>query len=134
MLFRSKQLYPNIDFLLVGYVKASSYPQCFDLDESEKMKEAELKQEKKLQTTLQYVNLFKPRFFMPFAGRYTLTGKNVNLNKYRGEPELEHAYKYLVKSIPKNQSKCVVLNHDCNFDISTGKQSQEFVPVNFEEK
>ena len=29
-----KQLYPNIDFLLVGYVKASSYPQCFDLDES----------------------------------------------------------------------------------------------------
>ena len=47
--FKVKQLYPNIDFLLVGYVKASSYPQCFDLDESEKMKEANLKQEKKLQ-------------------------------------------------------------------------------------
>ena len=129
-----KQLHPNIDFLLVGYVKASSYPQCFDLDESEKMNEAIIKQEKKLQTTLQYVNLFKPRFFMPFAGRYTLTGKNVNLNKYRGEPELENAYDYLVKNIPENESKCVVLNHDCDFDISTGKQSQEFIPVNFDEK
>ena len=129
-----KQLYPNIDFLLVGYVKASSYPQCFDLDESEKIKEADLKQEKKLQTTLQYVNLFKPRFFMPFAGRYTLTGKNINLNKYRGEPELEHAYEYLVRNIPKDESKCIVLNHECSFDISTEKQSQEFVPVDFEEK
>ena len=51
--FKVKQLYPKIDFLLVGYVKASSYPQCFDLNKSEKMKEADLKQEKKLHTTLQ---------------------------------------------------------------------------------
>ena len=71
---------------------------------------------------------------MPFAGRYTLTGKNVELNKYRGEPELEHAYEYLVKNIPEDKSKCVVLNHECNFDISTEKQSQEFIPVNFDEK
>ena len=131
---RVKQLYPNVDFLLVGYVKASSYPQCFDLEESTKMQEASLKQEKKLQTTLQYVNLFKPKYFMPFAGRYTLTGKNVHLNKYRGEPELEHAYDYLIKNIPNEQSKCVVLNHDCSFDISLGIQSQEFIPVNFDEK
>ena len=44
--FKVKQLHPNVDFLLVGYVKASSYPQCFDLDESEKMNEAVIKQEK----------------------------------------------------------------------------------------
>jgi len=132
--FKVKQLYPNIDFLLVGYVKASSYPQCFELEESVKMKEASNKQEKKLQTTLQYVDLFKPRYFMPFAGRYTLTGKNVHLNKYRGEPELEHAYDYLIKNIPNEKSKCIILNHDCSFDISTKIKSQEFIPVNFDEK
>ena len=39
--FKVKQLYPNVDFLLVGICsKASSNPQCFDLDESDKMKEA----------------------------------------------------------------------------------------------
>ena len=132
--FKVKQLYPNVDFLLVGYVKASSYPQCFELEESIKMGEASIKQEKKLQTTLQYVNLFKPKYFMPFAGRYTLTGKNVHLNKYRGEPELEHAYDYLIENIPNEESKCIILNHDCSFDISTGIKSQEFIPVNFDEK
>ena len=84
-----------MDFLLVGYVKASSYPQCFDLEESIRMEEESIKQDKKLQTTLQYVDLFKPKYFMPFAGRYTLTGKNIQLNQYRGEPELEYAQDYL---------------------------------------
>ena len=44
--FKVKQLYPNVDFLLVGYVKASSYPQCFDLEESIRMKEASIKQDR----------------------------------------------------------------------------------------
>lgn len=129
-----KKKYPKIDFLLVGYVKASSYPQCFDLEEREKIREAEIKQEKKLATTLQYVRLFKPRFYMPFAGRYTLTGRNISLNKYRGEPELETAYEYLSARIPEYESKCIVLNHDCFFDISKNFQSKEFEPVNFDEK
>lgn len=129
-----KHQYPVIDFLLVGYVKASSYPQCFDLDENEKLKEAKLKQENKLKTAIQYIELLKPKYFMPFAGRYTLTGKNSVLNKYRGEPELEFAYNYLTQNIEKWKSKCVVLNHDCHFDISKGMSSKPFVPVNFDEK
>ena len=129
-----KKQYPIIDFLLVGYVKASSYPQCFDLDESVKLQEAEIKQEKKLQTTIQYIELFKPRFFMPFAGRYTLTGKNSILNRFRGEPELEFAYEYLTTNMKNQESKCVVLNHDCYFDISSTTQSQSFIPVNFHKK
>jgi UDP-MurNAc hydroxylase len=129
-----KKQYPIIDFLLVGYVKASSYPQCFDLDEDVKLREAEIKQENKLQTAIQYIELFRPKFFMPFAGRYTLTGKNTNLNKFRGEPELEYAYEYLIKNVSNQKSTCVVLNHDCNFDISSGTQSKSFIPVNFNEK
>ena len=132
--FKVKQLYPNVDFLLVGYVKASSYPQCFDLEESIRMKEASIKQDRKLQTALQYIDLFKPKYFMPFAGRYTLTGKNIQLNQYRGEPELEYAQDYLTKNISKEGPKCIVLNHDCDFNISTGIRSQEFIPVNFNEK
>ena len=71
---------------------------------------------------------------MPFAGRYTLTGKNSKLNRFRGEPELEVAYEYLTRNLISQKSKCIVLNHDCYFDISLGTQSQPFIPVNFHEK
>ena len=68
-----KSLYSKIDLLLVGYVKASSYPQTFELEEEEKIKESLVKQEQKLETTKEYIDLFEPRFYIPFAGRSMAT-------------------------------------------------------------
>ncbi len=124
-----KSLYPKIDFLLIGYVKASSYPQTFELEESEKKKESILKQEQKIETTKDYIDLFKPKFYMPFAGRYTLTGKLTSLNSFRGEPELETAFEWLEKRIPQEKHRGIILNHYENFNISEKKISKEYIPI-----
>ncbi len=130
-----KTMYPKIDLLLVGYVKASSYPQTFEFEEEEeKIKESLKKQEQKLETAKQYIDLFEPRYYIPFAGRYTLTGKYTNLNLYRGEPELEYAFEWLKEKIPQNKYKGIILNHDDYFDISKEKTSKDYKPIVNNEK
>ena len=99
-----KSLYPKIDLLLVGYVKASSYPQTFELETEEKIIESKNKQKQKLETTKDFINLFEPKSYIPFAGRYTLTGKFTELNQHRGEPELEYAFEWLKKNIPQKKT------------------------------
>lgn len=124
-----KTQYPSVDVLLVGYVKASSYPQCFDLDENEKQKEAEIKQINKLETSKNYITLLKPKYYIPFAGRYTLTGKNFDLNAYRGEPELEYAHDWLQQNIPQETHKGIILNHDDYLDVTTDSTSNPYVRI-----
>lgn len=129
-----KLMYPKIDLLLVGYVKASSYPQTFELEEQEKIAESKIKQEQKLETTREFINLFEPRYYIPFAGRYTLSGKFTEINQYRGEPELEYAFEWLKNRIPQEKHRGVILNHDENFDISKEKASKEYQPILNNEK
>lgn len=128
-----KSTYGKIDFLLVGYVAASSWPHCYNLPEDEKIKQAELKAKKKLETTKNYIELFEPKFYLPFAGRYTLSGKNVVLNKYRGEPELEDAFEWLSANVSEKYHG-VLLNNDNWFDLDTQRQSKEYTPINRDDK
>ena len=121
----SKQ-YQNVDFLLVGYAGASSYPQCFNFSEIKTKEESDKKKTKRLNDAINYVKIFNPKFFMPFAGKYTLAGKNHILNKKRGEPDLDFAIEYLTNNIDQNNNRCVVLNSKESFDISTGKCSNEY--------
>ena len=60
----------------------------------------------------QYVNLFQPRYFFPFAGRYTLAGKLSSLNEYKGAYELEEAYNYFKQSsrMDLTKNECILLN------------------------
>ena len=124
-----KTLYPKIDLLLVGYVKASSYPQTFELEEGKKIKESLKKQEQKLKTAKDYIDLFEPRYYIPFAGRYTLTGKCTNLNLFRGEPDLEYAFEWLKKSVLQEKHKGIIVNHDEYFDITKEQVSKEYKPI-----
>ncbi|SVE49911.1 uncharacterized protein METZ01_LOCUS502765, partial [marine metagenome] len=98
--------------LLVGYTSASAYPQCFTLSEAEKIREKERMQQDFLKKAENYVNLFEPNYFMPFAGRYTLAGKLAPLNDYRGVTELDDAFSYFTnsKNIDAKKSKCIILN------------------------
>ncbi|HET6879482.1 MAG TPA: MBL fold metallo-hydrolase [Pirellulales bacterium] len=87
-----RQQYARIDLLLTGYSGAGPYPQCFPkLSPGERDRAAT---EKKLQFLRQaeaFVSATRPRYYLPFAGTYTLAGKLAKLNAYRGVPELDVA-------------------------------------------
>ncbi len=118
--------YGSIDFMLLGYAGAGPYPQCFaNLSETDKRVAAEKKQNQFLESGRKYLELFKPRYFMPFAGTYTLGGRLSHLNDYRGVPELETAMEFM-DVYP--ESKGVLLNSDGWFDLVDERQSSPFVP------
>ena len=132
-----KEYYKNIDFLLVGYTGAGPYPQCFDMLTDQEKNDAAIKKKKQFFNQAEsYVNLFQPKFFMPFAGRYTLGGKLADLNDQRGVPELEEAFDYFTVSSNINQKKhkCIILNAQNNFDISTEIASAPYRKSNLREK
>ena len=129
-----KSVYQKIDALLLGYVAASSWPHCYNLSESKKEEEARKKQDAKLQTAKKYIELLQPKYYIPFAGRYTLCGKNVVLNRYRGEPELEDAYEWLRNNVDQEKHCGIILNNDCWFDIDAGLANKNYVPINKDEK
>ena len=129
-----KESYGKIDLLMCGYSGASPYPHCFEFSDQEKKIEADAKKKKMLTWGKNYIGLFKPKYFMPFAGKYTLTGKLVDLNSMRGEPELEDAYEYFISNIDQEKHKAIILNTNGIFDITTGSQSKKYIPVNLKEK
>ena len=126
-----KEKYSKIDMLLVGYTSASAYPQCFTLSEAEKIREKERMQQDFLKKAENYVNLFEPDYFMPFAGRYTLAGKLAPLNDYRGVTELDDAFRYFTnsKNIDVEKSKCIILNPGSIFDTETGQPSEPYKKI-----
>ena len=131
-----KNHYKNIDFLFVGYSSAGPYPQCFRYNKKTmESKRQEVIKKIFLQTEF-YLNLLKPRFYMPFAGRYVLGGINWKLNCQRAVPEIDEAVNYLQlsKNIDQKNSRCIVLNQKSNFDISTGEKSEPYLPVNVNDK
>ena len=126
--------YGDIDLLLMGYIKAASHPACFDYPSEKKMQMAWVKQERKLEENAEYVRIFKPRYFMPFAGSYILAGKNHVLEEYRGEPSLEYALKWYSAKFADSPYKCIGLSSDTTFDIESGVQSKPFEKIDAAEK
>jgi len=131
-----KNTYGDIDMLHVGYLGAGPYPQCFDLPENERKVGAYEKRRRFLTMGESFVSLLEPKYFMPFAGQYTLAGKNYKLNDFRGLPELDEAFDYFNSSsnIDHSKSKCIILNTQCSFDITTGKASQPYKRIDFKAK
>jgi len=129
-----KNKYKNIDMLLVGYAGASCWPQCIDYTQEQLQNAIVQKKQRYLKMAEEYVKLFNPKFFMPFAGRYTLAGKMINLNFKRGEPELEEAFDYLSSRFDQNKNKCLVLNVNGNFDITKGKADEPYQRIDLKQK
>jgi UDP-MurNAc hydroxylase len=131
-----KSQYTKINLLLVGYNSAGPYPQCFNF-KSDKINEEKKRVTKKFfQYAENYVKLLDPNFFLPFAGRYVLAGKNSVLNNNRATVELEDAYNYFInsKNFEQENNKCFLLNSNATFDLETKKSDQKYIPVNTEEK
>lgn len=126
-----KQQYPKLDMLLVGYGGAGPYPQCFNLEESEKQKAAEKKRIQFLNLGVNYITELNPIFVLPFAGTYVLGGKLTNLQKYRGVPEIEEAAAHFSEN---TNAQVILLNsYEC-FDLDTKMFSKPYVPTNITDK
>lgn len=126
-----KQQYPKIDMLLVGYGGAGPFPQCFNLEESEKQKAAEEKRIQFLDLGVKYITALNPDNILPFAGTYVLGGKLAKLQKYRGVPEIEDAAAYFSEN---TNAQVILLNSYEYFDLETKTFSKPYIPTNMVEK
>ena len=126
--------YDKIDLMLLGYTGAGPFPQCFVMTEKEKFDAIKTKKLHYYQNALKLIEIVKPRFFIPFAGTYTLAGKLHQLNQYRSEPEIDEAAKYLEEHVKNTNSKCIMLNQNEYFDISSSVISKKYVPVDQNKK
>jgi len=131
-----KSKYNTIDFLLVGYAGAGPFPQCFEMDENNKVTKALEKKQQFLNQTLLFLNRLQPLSFMPFAGQYHLGGRLAKLNEYRGVPEIEDLPEIFASLLHKNQIKteCILLNSGEWLDIEKGLVSNPFIPPSKEER
>ena len=123
--------YNSIDFLLVGYCGAGPYPQCFKLESADLEKAKEDKMTQFLESGIRYLEKIRPKFYMPFAGTYVLSGSLVHLNKNRGIPELHEALKFYENFSYKFGSKGILLNQNQYFDLSKGTQSNAYEIVDY---
>tara|TARA_B100001939_G_C16925827_1_gene611541 strand:- start:2 stop:1360 length:1359 start_codon:yes stop_codon:yes gene_type:complete len=130
---RSLKEYKKIDLILTGYGGAGPYPQCFDnLKLIEKKKEAILKKNKFLRKAINYIELVKPKFYLPFAGKYVLGGKLSSLNNLKGVPELTEAYKIIEKHFAKkneNKPKPLELNPGSSYNFDDNSYSSKYKPI-----
>ena len=153
--------YPNIDMNMGVYAGAGPYPQCFEnLSESEKLVQAEKKKLQFIQMLEKFARHFQTKYVMPFAGQYVLGGRLAALNDYRGVADINEVGDYLedarghavmnvsttgpetsgvVQSRAKGElvAKPVLFstwNQGAWFNLTTGEQSQPFIPENREEQ
>lgn len=111
-------LVEEIDLLLVGYAGAGPYPQCFDLEPDVMRQEIAAKKKKFLDFAVNYIDLVKPKFYIPFAGTYILGGKLSVLNNQRGVPTLLEAITYIDRNISVASCKGIEMHQFDQFDIS----------------
>jgi len=110
-----------VDFLLMGYSGAGCYPQCFpNLSSEERLAAAEAKKAQFLRQGEQYIRDLRPRWFMPFAGTYALSGRYAELNDLRGVPLLSEAFAYYSASQIAEQAgaRCLLLDSGGSFDFA----------------
>lgn len=120
-----KKKYEKIDLLLTGYQNASPYPQCFDnLDINQKIVEGKKVALKCLDRSLLSIKLLKPKYFLPFAGTYILTGDLSKIDYLRGVPNIDDAFKYLSEN--QNFSKPLMLSSESEFDLNKEIYSKDY--------
>jgi UDP-MurNAc hydroxylase len=132
-----KNKYKNIDILLVGYLGAGPFPQCFSsLSDTEKEKASNQKKYNFYQQTINFILKLQPRLFIPFAGKYTLGGKLISLNKWRGNPEQEELLTDFLPFAKKQNidSIMVVLNRGSSIEVNENDPKSDFKAINSHKK
>lgn len=133
-----KKQYEKINVLLVGYGGAGPYPQCFEnLNLDEKLVAGKAKEKQFLDQATKYIDEFKPDYYLPFAGTYTLTGKLSNLQNLRGVSSIDNAFNFFENYyFSKNLSdkiKPLKLNPDSIFDLNLKEYNRSYQKINQED-
>jgi len=129
-----KKKYNKIDLLLAPYSGAGPYPQCMKMSDKEYEIAIKTKKLKFFETSVKYIEMIDPKYYMPFTDLYTLAGKLWALNKHRGEPEMAEAQEYLSTHVDNDKHKLILLNYHGTFNIKTGEVSNLYQPINLDEK
>jgi len=107
--------YGKVDILLHGFAGAGPYPQCFPQLTGRRLAEAvEHKKRSFLRQADNFIRDLRPRFHIPFAGQYTLSGRLSALDEQRGVAELAEAVEHFHNS--SLGSNCVALESGITFD------------------
>jgi UDP-MurNAc hydroxylase len=136
-LHKIKEEYGDIDFLAHVYTSASCYPQTtLSLSDEECEKEKIRVTKWCYDRAATLIKTLNPKYYMPFAGFYLLSGKlsllnnkKVNSCPYEAKQYFEENYPYLLKN-----NKCVVLNRGEFFDIKTHTPSKEYTHYSRDDK
>lgn len=124
--------FKNIDLLLVGYAGAGPYPQCFIMNEEDKLQAAKSKEMQFLDQGIRFIEKVKPTYYMPFAGTYILGGSLSGLNIYRGVPDINIALNYFKDKIKFSEG--FLLNSCSFFDLKNKTSNGDYIPITLEEK
>lgn len=133
-----KKQYEKIDILLTGYGGAGPYPQCFEnLNLDQKKLSASLKERQFLNQAIKFIDEIKPKYYLPFAGTYTLTGKLSNLQNLRGVPNIDRAYNFFENYFFSKKMSDIIkplkLNPESTFDLSINELDKPYKKLNQEE-
>ena len=130
-----KDRYGDIDLLCHQYSAAQFYPQCMtDYTHEEKL---EARQEvilEKHEMATEFIDLFEPDYYMPFAGEYVLAGSLASLNEYTANPPRAAAKEWFEANVDSDDHRCVFLNSGEHIDLTTGRLSEPYEPVDPAEK
>ena len=89
-----------VDVLCVGYAGAGPFPQCFKFDNiTDQRVAAEDKKIQFLNKAIEFIDLVKPRAYIPFAGTYILGSRLSNLTELRGVPSVKEAVDFLSEHV-----------------------------------
>ncbi|MFC7099010.1 MBL fold metallo-hydrolase [Halobaculum marinum] len=131
---RIKQEYGEIDMLCHQYSAAQFYPQAVtNYDHDKKIAERDRVIQEKYEIATQFIDLFDPTYYMPFAGEYVLAGNLAHLNEYTANPPRADAKEFFDANTPP-ENECVFLNSGEWLDVTTGEVSAPFQPSDPAEK
>lgn len=122
-----------IDLLFLSYTGAGSYPQCWShYSTLEKEHFGKVKRSKFIDWGIKTLKFVQPKYYMPYAGEYTLSGFLSSLEKYKFTPSKEEALEIYKSAYKEGTGFC--LNQKQYFDIQTLTTSAPYVPIDVERK
>ncbi|WP_336023512.1 MBL fold metallo-hydrolase [Halobellus salinisoli] len=125
-----KEGYGNIDLVCHQYSAAQFYPQCMeDYTHEEKLRARDDVIEEKHELATEFIDLFDPDYYMPFAGEYVLAGRLAPLNRYTANPPRIEALEWFEAHVDPDEHRCVFLNSGEHLDLAAGRVSKPYEPV-----
>ena len=88
------------------------------------------------QQTINYILSLSPRNFIPFAGKYTLSGKLSNLNKWKGNPDYEELEEDFLPYANKQNinSNMILLERETEIDVKEINLKSNYKSINFNDR